>query len=56
MVSLDTTLQKGKSDLMAADAASALLPLPTGPSRMTDSSGVLSLFRTCRVQAAAENV
>jgi hypothetical protein len=47
MDSADTSLRNGKSLCSASVAASALLPLPAGPSSRHVMSGDFSLTRTC---------
>jgi hypothetical protein len=51
---LAPTLANGKPLAMAADAASAVLPLPAGPSSSTDNSGVLALVCTCACGAGGD--
>ena len=53
MVSALMTLTNGKSDSMPTVAASAVFPVPGGPSSRQLIRGVCSLVRTCRGQEQA---
>jgi hypothetical protein len=48
IASADSTLTKGNPLSMASVAASAVFPVPAGPSNRQVTRGVLALDRACR--------